>query len=107
MLKHSLQYTVALATQNRGEVLINIEGNINIFMPQAFLHILYGCAMLNQHSGVCMPEAVIIKFRNVKLLLNHIGSVLHSTQINIGAILADTDKVYRSTEAKAVSNLYS
>ena len=42
-----------------GEVLVDVHGDLNIFMPKAVLHILGGGTEFCKHGGVSMTQGMI------------------------------------------------
>ena len=74
-------------------MLVNVHGDLDVFMPQAVLHILGGGTQLRKHGGVGVPQRMVVEFLNPQFLCCNSADMLHSSAVDVGTIRANHDKM--------------
>ena len=94
MSEHGFDHSVSLLPPSLSQMLIDVHSHIDFLVSEPLLDILQRCAVLHQHGSVSMTQTVKIKLRQIQLLMDDVGGVLHRSQRNVLTIFSSANKIH-------------
>ena len=76
------------------EVLVDVHGDLDVFMSQTMLHILGGGTQLRKHSGVGVPQRMVVEFLKPQLPRCDPAHMLQVPAVDVGTVRPNHHQMY-------------
>lgn len=75
-------------------MLVDVHGDLNVFMSQAMLHILGGGAQLRKHGGMGVTQGMVVELLKLQFPCCNSTDMLHGPAVDIGTIRSDHNEMH-------------